>query len=51
MGYHHQVDTFLIALYSPLAQPAASQQSSFIEMGADAWMFSNNNKFWCLIHS
>jgi hypothetical protein len=37
MGYHHQVDTILIAFYSPLAQPATSQQSSFIETGADAW--------------
>jgi hypothetical protein len=35
MGYPHQVDSVLIAFYSSC--PAASQQSSFIEMGADAW--------------
>jgi hypothetical protein len=35
MGYPHQVDRVLIAFYSPLA--VASQQSSFIETGADAW--------------
>jgi hypothetical protein len=37
MGYPHQVNSVLIAFYCFSSCPAASQQSSFIKMGADAW--------------